>query len=71
MNLVFSSLSAIELFLVERKLYMYVPYTSERLNGSHERSNNYYTTSSYFFAKFLSDFIPLRVIPTFIFGTSS
>ena len=57
MNLTFSNLSAIELFLVERKLFI------------HERSNNYYVTASYFFAKLFSDFIPLRIVPTLVFGT--
>eukprot|EP00158_Paraphelidium_tribonemae_P006147 Partr_v1_DN27702_c0_g1_i1_m67543 putative ATP-binding cassette, subfamily G (WHITE), member 2 len=55
-NLVFSNLSAIELFLVERKIF------------THERSNNYYRTGPYFLGKMMSDFLPLRLVPTFVFG---
>ena len=34
----------------------------------HENSNGFYRTSSYFFAKITFDFIPLRIIPMFIYS---
>jgi len=56
-NLQFSNLSAIEIFLKERVIFI------------HEKASGYYYTSAYFASKLLCDMIPVRVIPTIIFAT--
>ncbi|XP_006760104.1 PREDICTED: ATP-binding cassette sub-family G member 2 [Myotis davidii] len=54
-NQCFSSITAVELFVVEKKLFM------------HEYISGYYRVSSYFFGKLLSDLLPMRMIPSIIF----
>ncbi|EDO42968.1 predicted protein [Nematostella vectensis] len=51
MNMVFGNLSAVELFIKERKIFM------------HESAGGYYRVSAYFLAKVLCDIIPMRLIP--------
>ncbi|XP_041841126.1 broad substrate specificity ATP-binding cassette transporter ABCG2 [Melanotaenia boesemani] len=55
-NQCFSSLSAAELFIAERKLF------------THEYISGYYRVSVYFLCKILSDIITLRTIPAIIFS---
>ncbi|XP_015266271.1 PREDICTED: ATP-binding cassette sub-family G member 2-like [Gekko japonicus] len=54
-NQCFSSISAIELFVVEKKIFI------------HEYISGYYRTSAYFFSKLMADLIPMRTIPSIIF----
>ncbi|XP_007949889.1 broad substrate specificity ATP-binding cassette transporter ABCG2 [Orycteropus afer afer] len=54
-NQCFSSVSAVELFVVEKKLFI------------HEYISGYYRVSSYFFGKLLSDLLPMRTLPSIIF----
>lgn len=55
-NQCFSSVSAAELFISERKLFI------------HEYISGYYRVSVYFLAKILSDIITLRTIPAIVFS---
>ncbi|KAM9827387.1 broad substrate specificity ATP-binding cassette transporter ABCG2, partial [Neosynchiropus ocellatus] len=55
-NQCFSSLSAAELFITERKLFI------------HEYISGYYRLSVYFLTKILSDIITLRTIPAIVFS---
>ncbi|KFQ16310.1 ATP-binding cassette sub-family G member 2, partial [Leptosomus discolor] len=54
-NQCFSSISAIELFVVEKKTFI------------HEYISGYYRTSAYFISKLMADLIPMRTIPSIIF----
>ncbi|NWT57376.1 ABCG2 protein, partial [Erythrocercus mccallii] len=54
-NQCFSSVSAIELFVVEKKIFI------------HEYISGYYRTSAYFIAKLVADLIPIRTLPSIIF----
>ncbi|NXX34735.1 ABCG2 protein, partial [Nicator chloris] len=54
-NQCFSSVSAIELFVVEKKIF------------THEYISGYYRTSAYFIAKLMADLIPIRTMPSIIF----
>ncbi|XP_039920538.1 broad substrate specificity ATP-binding cassette transporter ABCG2 [Hirundo rustica] len=54
-NQCFSSVSAIELFVVEKKIFI------------HEYISGYYRTSAYFIAKLMADLIPIRTLPSIIF----
>ncbi|XP_016068594.1 PREDICTED: ATP-binding cassette sub-family G member 2 [Miniopterus natalensis] len=54
-NQCFSSVTSVELFVVEKKLFM------------HEYISGYYRVSSYFFGKLLSDLLPMRMLPSIIF----
>ncbi|KFP45852.1 ATP-binding cassette sub-family G member 2, partial [Chlamydotis macqueenii] len=54
-NQCFSSISAIELFIVEKKIF------------THEYISGYYRTSAYFISKLMADLIPMRTIPSIIF----
>ncbi|NXF38175.1 ABCG2 protein, partial [Nyctibius bracteatus] len=54
-NQCFSSISAIELFVVEKKIF------------THEYISGYYRTSVYFISKLMADLIPMRTIPSIIF----
>ncbi|NWT30338.1 ABCG2 protein, partial [Cardinalis cardinalis] len=54
-NQCFSSVSALELFVVEKKIFM------------HEYISGYYRTSVYFLAKLMADLIPVRTMPSIIF----
>ncbi|NXE15073.1 ABCG2 protein, partial [Lophotis ruficrista] len=54
-NQCFSSISAIELFIVEKKIF------------THEYISGYYRTSAYFISKLMADLIPMRTLPSIIF----
>ncbi|XP_066487923.1 broad substrate specificity ATP-binding cassette transporter ABCG2-like isoform X2 [Tiliqua scincoides] len=54
-NQCFSSISAIELFVVEKKIFI------------HEYISGYYRISAYFFSKLMADLIPMRTIPSILF----
>nr|XP_034968050.1 broad substrate specificity ATP-binding cassette transporter ABCG2-like [Zootoca vivipara] len=54
-NQCFSSISAIELFVVEKKIFI------------HEYISGYYRISAYFFANLIADLIPMRSLPSIIF----
>ncbi|NXR72238.1 ABCG2 protein, partial [Pycnonotus jocosus] len=54
-NQCFSSISAIELFVVEKKIFI------------HEYISGYYRISAYFIAKLMADLIPVRTLPSIIF----
>ncbi|XP_005156580.1 broad substrate specificity ATP-binding cassette transporter ABCG2c isoform X1 [Danio rerio] len=55
-NMVFGNLSAVELFVSERELFI------------HENSSGFYRTSAYFLSKVFADLIPNRILPVFIFS---
>uniref|UniRef100_A0A7N9AM60 ABC transporter domain-containing protein n=1 Tax=Mastacembelus armatus TaxID=205130 RepID=A0A7N9AM60_9TELE len=55
-NMVFGNLSAVELFITERVIFI------------HENSSGYYRTSVYFLSKVFADLIPNRIIPIFVFS---
>ncbi|CAL9700073.1 unnamed protein product [Knipowitschia caucasica] len=55
-NMVFGNLSAVELFINERAIFV------------HENSSGYYRTSVYFLSKMFADLLPNRIIPIFIFS---
>ncbi|KAG8014633.1 ATP-binding cassette sub-family G member 2 [Nibea albiflora] len=55
-NMVFGNLSAVELFINERAIFI------------HENSSGYYRTSVYFLSKIFADLIPNRIIPIFLFS---
>uniref|UniRef100_A0A8C5PDT0 Broad substrate specificity ATP-binding cassette transporter ABCG2 n=1 Tax=Leptobrachium leishanense TaxID=445787 RepID=A0A8C5PDT0_9ANUR len=54
-NQCFSSVSSIELFIVEKKIFI------------HEYISGYYRLSSYYFSKLMADLIPMRTVPAIIF----
>ncbi|XP_069834367.1 broad substrate specificity ATP-binding cassette transporter ABCG2 isoform X2 [Dendropsophus ebraccatus] len=54
-NQCFSSVSAIELFIVEKKIFI------------HEYISGYYRLSAYFVSKLMADLLPMRTIPSIIF----
>ncbi|XP_061848297.1 broad substrate specificity ATP-binding cassette transporter ABCG2 isoform X2 [Colius striatus] len=54
-NQCFSSISAIELFVVEKKIF------------THEYISGYYRTSVYFISKLMADLLPMRTLPSIIF----
>ncbi|KAM6346628.1 broad substrate specificity ATP-binding cassette transporter ABCG2 isoform 2-T2 [Podargus strigoides] len=54
-NQCFGSISAIELFVVEKKIFI------------HEYISGYYRTSVYFISKLVADLIPMRTLPSIIF----
>ncbi|XP_049575981.1 broad substrate specificity ATP-binding cassette transporter ABCG2b isoform X1 [Syngnathus scovelli] len=55
-NMMFGNLSAVELFINERAIFI------------HENSSGYYRTSVYFLSKIFADLIPNRIVPIFIFS---
>jgi ATP-binding cassette subfamily G (WHITE) protein 2 len=55
-NQVFSNLSALDLFIKERILFV------------HENVSGYYHVSTYFLSKIICDIIPLRTIPAIVFS---
>uniref|UniRef100_A0A8B9H252 ATP binding cassette subfamily G member 2 (JR blood group) n=1 Tax=Astyanax mexicanus TaxID=7994 RepID=A0A8B9H252_ASTMX len=55
-NMVFGNLSAVELFISERVLFI------------HETSSGYYRTSAYFLSKVFADLLPNRILPVFVFS---
>ncbi|NXP79914.1 ABCG2 protein, partial [Ramphastos sulfuratus] len=54
-NQCFSSVSAIELFVAEKKIFI------------HEYISGYYRISVYFISKLMADLIPIRTVPSIIF----
>ncbi|XP_030306417.1 ATP-binding cassette sub-family G member 2 [Calypte anna] len=54
-NQCFSSVTAIELFIVEKKIFI------------HEYISGYYRTSAYFISKLVADLLPMRTMPSIIF----
>jgi len=56
MNMIFSNLSAIVVFINEREIFR------------HESANGYYRVSSYFIAKLFCDILPMRIIPLVVFA---
>ncbi|XP_046345646.1 broad substrate specificity ATP-binding cassette transporter ABCG2-like isoform X1 [Haliotis rufescens] len=56
MNQVFGNLSAVELFIKERAIFM------------HENVSGFYRVSSYFLAKVFCDVIPMRLVPVAAFS---
>ncbi|XP_032542768.1 broad substrate specificity ATP-binding cassette transporter ABCG2 isoform X1 [Chiroxiphia lanceolata] len=54
-NQCFSSISAVELFVEEKKIFL------------HEYISGYYRISAYFIAKLMADLIPIRTLPSIIF----
>lgn len=56
MNMIFGNLSAVELFIKERPIFI------------HECASGYYRISVYFLAKVLCDVIPLRLVPITVFS---
>ena len=77
MNVVFGNLSAVELFIKERPVFMYVciMYNSYSdiyvVLSSHQSATGYYRVSSYFFAKILCDLLPMRFLPVIFFSAIS
>ncbi|XP_072512853.1 broad substrate specificity ATP-binding cassette transporter ABCG2b [Salminus brasiliensis] len=55
-NMVFANLSAVELFINERALFV------------HENSGGYYRTSVYFLSKVFVDLVPNRIVPILVFS---
>jgi len=55
-NLMFSNMSALEVLLKERAIFM------------HEKASGYYRVSSYFTSKLLCDMVPVRILPTAVFS---
>uniref|UniRef100_A0A1X7UXY7 ABC-2 type transporter transmembrane domain-containing protein n=1 Tax=Amphimedon queenslandica TaxID=400682 RepID=A0A1X7UXY7_AMPQE len=55
MNQIFGNLSAIDLFIRQKHIFI------------HENASRFYRVSSYFIAKVLCDIIPMRVLPLCIF----
>ncbi|MBN3270613.1 ABCG2 protein, partial [Polyodon spathula] len=58
-NMVFGNLSAVELFINERVLFI------------HENTSGYYRTSTYFLSKVFADLIPNRIFPVLLFSAVS
>ncbi|XP_038061442.1 broad substrate specificity ATP-binding cassette transporter ABCG2-like isoform X2 [Patiria miniata] len=56
MNMVFGNMSAIEIFIKERVIFI------------HETASGYYRVSTFFFSKIVCDLLPMRFIPTFLFS---
>uniref|UniRef100_A0AAQ5Z1M2 ABC transporter domain-containing protein n=1 Tax=Amphiprion ocellaris TaxID=80972 RepID=A0AAQ5Z1M2_AMPOC len=58
-NMVFGNLSAVDLFIKERAIFI------------HENASGYYRTSVYFLSKVFADLIPNRIIPILVFSVIS
>uniref|UniRef100_A0A452HX59 ABC transporter domain-containing protein n=1 Tax=Gopherus agassizii TaxID=38772 RepID=A0A452HX59_9SAUR len=58
-NQCFSSVSAIELFIKDKKLFV------------HQYTSGYYRVSAYFFALIIGDLLPMRTLPGIIFSCIS
>ncbi|KAJ7372885.1 hypothetical protein OS493_016812 [Desmophyllum pertusum] len=56
MNMIFGNLSAVELFIKERPIFI------------HESASGYYRISVYFLAKVVCDLIPMRLVPITAFS---
>uniref|UniRef100_A0A1X7TD86 ABC-2 type transporter transmembrane domain-containing protein n=1 Tax=Amphimedon queenslandica TaxID=400682 RepID=A0A1X7TD86_AMPQE len=57
MNQIFGNLSAIDLFIRQKHIFI------------HENASGFYRISSYFIAKVLCDIIPMRILPLCIFAS--
>ncbi|XP_069486642.1 broad substrate specificity ATP-binding cassette transporter ABCG2-like isoform X2 [Ambystoma mexicanum] len=57
-HLCFNSIPVVELFIVEKKMYM------------HEYTSGYYSVSAYFFSKLLSDVIPMQILSGIIYSVT-
>ncbi|XP_067672011.1 broad substrate specificity ATP-binding cassette transporter ABCG2-like isoform X3 [Haliotis asinina] len=57
MNQIFGNLSAVEIFLRERSMFM------------HENVSGFYRVSSFFLAKVFCDLVPMRLVPTAVFSS--
>jgi ATP-binding cassette subfamily G (WHITE) protein 2 len=55
-NQVFLNLSGLELFIIERQLFI------------HENASGYYHMSTYFISKLICDIFPIRLIPSVLFS---
>ncbi|CAM4699230.1 broad substrate specificity ATP-binding cassette transporter ABCG2-like [Lepidochelys kempii] len=58
-NQCFSSVSAIELFIKDKKLFV------------HQYTSGYYRVSAYFFALLIGDLLPMRTVPVILFSCIS
>ncbi|XP_037760970.1 broad substrate specificity ATP-binding cassette transporter ABCG2 [Chelonia mydas] len=58
-NQCFSSVSAIELFIKDKKLFI------------HQYTSGYYRVSAYFFALLIGDLLPMRTVPVILFSCIS
>ncbi|XP_038614019.1 broad substrate specificity ATP-binding cassette transporter ABCG2-like isoform X2 [Tachyglossus aculeatus] len=58
-NQCFSSVSAIELFIKDKKLFV------------HQYTSGYYRVSAYFFALLFADLLPMRTVPAVVFSCIS
>ena len=56
MNQIFGTMSTLELFVKERKLFL------------HENANGFYRVSVYFLAKVTCDILPLRLMPVVVYS---
>ncbi|XP_071951918.1 broad substrate specificity ATP-binding cassette transporter ABCG2-like isoform X2 [Antedon mediterranea] len=56
MNMVFSNMSAVQVFMKERVIFL------------HESANGFYRVSCYFLSKIFCDILPLRIFPTTMFA---
>ena len=56
MSMIFSNLSALEILINERALFL------------HQKSAGYFSTGPYFFATVMCDLVPMRIVPMLIFG---
>ncbi|XP_016850781.2 broad substrate specificity ATP-binding cassette transporter ABCG2 [Anolis carolinensis] len=54
---IFGNLSAVELFIYDRKLFI------------HESARSYYRTSAFFLAKVFADLLPNRILPVLLFSS--
>uniref|UniRef100_UPI00398F6165 broad substrate specificity ATP-binding cassette transporter ABCG2-like n=1 Tax=Pristiophorus japonicus TaxID=55135 RepID=UPI00398F6165 len=58
-NQVFGNLSAVEIFIEEKALFI------------HEKASGYYRTSAYFLSKIFADLLPNRIVPVLTLGAIS
>lgn len=56
MNQIFGTMTSLELFIAERKIFV------------HENANGFYRVSVYFLSKVTCDIIPLRLLPVIVFS---
>ena len=74
-NMVFGSFSAIELFIKERPLFMYVQIRvlmmTLQYTYSHQSARGYYRVSAFFLTKVFCDLLPMRIIPVIFYSAIS
>ncbi|ESO03399.1 hypothetical protein HELRODRAFT_80591, partial [Helobdella robusta] len=58
LNQIFSNLSSVGLFALERKIFI------------HESVGGFYRISAYFFSKYLCDLVPMRIVPLIFFSVT-